>query len=603
VIEVRRADGRIQELSFEEFEAEIRDGRLGPDAEVRFAPSTGDRFVAARSLELFTSVENDPRTRFEREFTLQRVPWTTVATGVLLVLVFLQQLQDAAPAGTSGFVWAPPPSGIEGADLLRQGAKFLPHQLEFGEWWRLLTASLLHVHWWHLGWNLVYILYVGWSVESVIGASGMSLLVVGTAIASMAASSAATPELSAGASGICLGVFGAAVALGWRLGPWLPSNVRVRFGWPMFVWVVYFFVLGAVGPGFIDHFCHLGGLGAGVAGGLLLPYRPAGGERWKSSRWFRVLAAILLAGFVGVGLPLASDLGLLPRAPLSASPVVELENGLELHVPERWKEARAEHGAAMWSSRTATARVTVGGWVEPWGPPTEEQVRDRWREEQAATYRAVEFERERPDLARFGLSTEWFGQTSDVVSGGLLLRALRLGAIRGTHVVTVEFLHHSDRWDDYEHLRRSILETIRFVEPASVRRARDAVAGRLVDSPEAAYTYAEALARVGRGDEAWEALSPLGTVSNPPEGLDYLRLWIQHHLDGVPPSPDSLADARMLLNDATGDGVPLRDMVLATQVLWGFSPGSQATLDALARLRARDPELARMVMGSPLSPR
>jgi hypothetical protein len=124
-----------------------------------------------------------------------------------------------------------------------------------------------------------------------------------------------------------------------------------------------------------------------------------------------------------------------------------------------------------------------------------------------------------------------------------------------------------------------------------------------VDSPEAAYTYAEALARVGRGDEAWEALSPLGTVSNPPEGLDYLRLWIQHHLDGVPPSPDSLADARMLLNDATGDGVPLRDMVLATQVLWGFSPGSQATLDALARLRARDPELARMVMGSPLSPR
>jgi membrane associated rhomboid family serine protease len=600
VIEVRRTDGAIDELSFDEFEHAIRAGDLHADDFLRFPPSTGDQFVRAGSLELYTSVENDPRTRFEREFTLRRVPWATLTIGVVLVLVFLRQLATASPDGV-GFSLIPPASGIDGSHLLRQGAKFLPHQIEFGEWWRLLSASLLHVHWWHLAWNLVYILYVGWSVESVVGASGLGLLVVGTGIGSMAASSVATPELSVGASGICLGLFGAAVALGWRLGPWLPPNVRVRFGWPMFVWVVYFFVLGAMGPGFVDHFCHLGGLVAGVAGGLLLPYRPAGGEAWRSSRWTRVLSAILLAGFVGVVLPLASDHGLVPSAPLG-DPVTEEETGLKLRVPSRWKAARAEHGAAMWSSRTATARVTVGGWVEPWNPPTRDEVRRRWREEQEATYRAVEFERERPDPAEFGLGPEWFAQSADVVSGGLLLRALRLGAIRGTHVVTIEFLHHADRWDDYSRLRTRVLGSVQFVEPASVRRARESVGGRLVDSPDAAFTYAEALARVGRGDEAWDVLSPLGTAAVPVDGLEYLRLWIQHHLDRVPPTQDSLADARMLLAPAAEE-VPLREMVLATQVLWGASPGDPATLAALAALRGRDPDLAQLVMGSPLSPR
>jgi len=601
VIEVRRPDGAVDELSFDEFERAIRSGLLGRDDLVRFPPTTGEDFVAAGSLELFTSVENDPRTRFEREFTLRRVPWATLATGLLLVLVFLRQLQDASPGGV-GLAVMPPRTGIDGADLLRQGAKFLPHQIEFGEWWRLLSASLLHVHWWHLAWNLLYILYVGWSVESVVGASGLGLLVVTTAVGSMAASTVATPELSVGASGICLGLFGAAVALGWRLGPWLPPGVRVRFGWPMFLWVVYFFVLGAVGPGFVDHFCHLGGLVAGVACGLLLPYRPAGGAAWRSNRWIRVLAGVLLAGFVGLGMPLASDLGWLPGASLSV-PVVEDENGLELSVPHRWRKARAEHGAAMWSSQTAAARVTVGGWVEPWGPPTRDEVRARWNDEHAATYGAVQFERERPDPADFGLGSEWFGQSVDLVSGGLLLRALRLGAIRGTHVVTIEFLHHADRWEDYERMRHAVLETVRFVEPASVRRAREAVAGRTVDSPEAAFVYAEALARVGRGDEAWDVLSPLGGVADPPHGLEYLRLWIQHHLDGVPPTQDALADARMLLDPSGGSEVPLHELVLATQVLWGRNPGGADTLAALARLRARDPEIARLVMGSPLSPR
>jgi len=601
LIEVRRTDGTVEELSFDEFEQAIRKGRLGAEDFVRFPPATGDEFVEAGELELFTSVENDPRTRFEREFTLRRVPWATLSTGALLVVVFLAQLQDAAPEGM-GFVLEPPRAGIDGGALLDQGAKFLPHQVEFGEWWRLLSASLLHVDWWHLAWNLLYILYVGWSVESVVGASGLGLLVVGTAVGSMTASSIATPELSVGASGICLGFFGAAVALGWRLGPWLPADVHVRFGWPMFLCVVYFFALGALGPAYVDHFCHLGGLLAGVAGGLLLPYRPAGGEAWRSTRWIRVLSAVVLAGFVGVMLPLAARHGLVPTAPLSA-PVVEEETGLELRVPRRWKAARAEHGAAMWSSRTTAARVTVGGWVEPWGPPTREQVLVRWREEQAANYGLVEFERDRPDPASLGLGPEWFAQSADVVSGGLLLRALRIGAVRGTHVVTIEFLHHADRWDDYARMRRGVLASLRFVEPASVRRAREAVAGRLVDSPDAAFTYAEALARVGRGDEAWDVLSHLGTTDSPPGGIDYLRLWIQHHLDDVPPTQDVLADARMLLDAAGGEDVPLREMVLATQVLWGRHPGAPATLDALARLRARDPALATMVMGSPLSPR
>ena len=139
---------------------------------------------------------------------------------------------------------------------------------------------------------------------------------------------------------------------------------------------------------------------------------------------------------------------------------------------------------------------------------------------------------------------------------------------------------------------------------ASVRRARETVSGRLVAGPEAAIVYAEALARVGRGAEAKEALASLGDSTPPPEGLDYLRLWIQHHLDDVPPGGvAAAAAARKLIAPESAEGVPLRELMLAAQVLWSWNPGHPDTLDALARLREQDSTLAVRVTGGELSPK
>ena len=154
---------------------------------------------------------------------LRRIPWATVGTALLLVVVHVWQVSDSEE--------------LSGAALVRQGARSLPHQLELGEWWRLLSAPLLHAGTFHL---VAYLLYVGWLAEAALGASGLLLLWTACALGSMAASSVFTPLPAVGASGVAFGLLGALVALGWRFPERVPPRVRRAFGWPVLGFVAWF---------------------------------------------------------------------------------------------------------------------------------------------------------------------------------------------------------------------------------------------------------------------------------------------------------------------------------------------------------------------------
>ena len=535
MIWIRRADDVVEELSFEHFEELVRAGRLAPELLVRFEPVTGDDFVPLGDLELYRSLVDDPRTRFQRRFDLRRIPRVTVTTALLLALVFVWQTRQSPV--------------LNGAALVRQGAKSMPYQVELGEWWRLLSGSLLHSGWLHLVPNLAFLFYVGWNVETVLGSSGMALLLVAAGIGSMALSSVAGDAATVGASGMTFAVFGAAIALGWRYALWLPRRFRARYGWPMVPFVVYFLVVGMMWPT-IDNFCHVGGLLVGGGLGLMLPSELEESEREWPSRGLRLAAAGLLVLLVVVAMPIGWRLGVLPAGSPRPEPVFAGEAGYSLRPPAGWEPLGRSGRGPGWRSDTGQAQLTARAWIEELEVPGPEAVRQRWVDELEESASVVP--RAGPDPEAVGLPAGWFTLESDVVAGDQVLRSLRVGVIRGLYVTTLEFLHPVDRFEDYERLRRLVFETVRVEEPravlralealhlgalsdpAAMERAMDAVPARVVGSPAEALRLAAELARHGERERARRVLEALRATGAAGPELLYWELWIDHHLEDGP---------------------------------------------------------------------
>jgi len=497
---------------------------------VRFAPVTADAFVLAGSLELYTTLLDDRQARFMAGFSLRSPPWVTLAAASLLVVAFAWQLQSAP---------------LTSAVLIAQGAKSLPHQVELGQWWRLVTASGLHAGWSHLIPNLLYVLYVGWNVESLLGRSGTLLVIVGSAVTSMAVSSIATPLPTVGASGVTFGLFGAAVALGWRYGAWLPRRTAARFGWSVFPFVIYFLAFGAMWSDWVDNFCHLGGLVAGGLLGLVLPsaHIEPRGEPWPG--FARTGASLGLLALAGILLPAAWQLDLIGTVIPARTPSEFPQAGYAVSPPRTWIAEQAD-GAPSWRSPAGAARLTTSAWTEEHQPPTRDSVRAAWL---AALERGGAVVAPRP-LALAPRMPEplagCFSLEADLVVDGDLLRSLDVGCVRGTHVTSVQFVHPLEHWAAYKRVRQRTLSTLQLTEPASLTRAR---AAAKADDSSSRLVLAATLARLGRREEA-EALLARLDVQEPdaPEVL-YWRLWLELHLgDGRALAADrELMAERMLL--------------------------------------------------------
>lgn len=157
--------------------------------------------------------------------------------------------------------------------------------LKDGEWYRLLTAGLIHTGWWHLLFNMITLYFFGPEIERILGTVRFVLLYVGAEMAAHGLTlylHRATPGYAAvGASGAISGVI-----FGYCL--FYPFNELYVFfipvGIPAVIFAVLFVVLSISAAqqhshgllGRVAHEAHLGGAVGGLLMTILLEPRVIG---------------------------------------------------------------------------------------------------------------------------------------------------------------------------------------------------------------------------------------------------------------------------------------------------------------------------------------
>jgi rhomboid protease GluP len=180
-------------------------------------------------------------------------PPVTLAIIGLLVIAFGWELSTGALQST--------------ASLVDAGALVRSRVVE-GEYWRMVSSTLLHGGGDHLFGNCVALYVLGMAGEHALGAWRVLLLYVSSGLAGSLASVLTGPGPSVGASGAICGLMGAVIIVLWKYRR--VYHVRNKeIGLVLAGWAAYTIFTGALDP-HIDNWAHLGGLlgGAVVALGM-----------------------------------------------------------------------------------------------------------------------------------------------------------------------------------------------------------------------------------------------------------------------------------------------------------------------------------------------
>jgi len=196
--------------------------------------------------------------------------------------------------------WAPTAQNI-----LDWGASRGVNEILYGQWWRLLTATFVHVGIVHIGTNMWCLWNLGLLGEPLLGGFGIVAVYVLTGIAGNLLSSAVQPGIvGAGASGAVFGIAGILILL--LNSPHLPfprSELR-RLRRSVIYFAVINLAIGAstllyAGGIKIDNMAHLGGVLSGLAMGVpLAPVLGTGREPYfRRQRVVFGAVAVLLVLF------------------------------------------------------------------------------------------------------------------------------------------------------------------------------------------------------------------------------------------------------------------------------------------------------------------
>ena len=158
----------------------------------------------------------------------------------------------------------------ENQSLLEWGANFRPLTLA-GQWWRLFTATFLHIGILHLLLNMYALLYIGLLLEPYLG---KTRFIAAYLISGIAASVASLwwhdLTISAGASGAIFGMYGVFLAL--LTTNLLDKSVKKTLLASIAVFVGYNILNGLKPDSGIDNAAHIGGLVSGlIIGYAFLP--------------------------------------------------------------------------------------------------------------------------------------------------------------------------------------------------------------------------------------------------------------------------------------------------------------------------------------------
>ena len=132
-----------------------------------------------------------------------------------------------------------------------------------GEWWRLLSATVLHGNLEHIVGNAVSLYILGMATEHAYGTRSMLGIYLASGLAGSVLSAAMSPGPSVGASGAIFGLMGAVMVLFWRHHTALMVRDK-RIGVVIAVWAFLTIAAGLVTP-MIDNAAHLGGMFGGMA--------------------------------------------------------------------------------------------------------------------------------------------------------------------------------------------------------------------------------------------------------------------------------------------------------------------------------------------------
>ena len=172
-------------------------------------------------------------------------------------------------------------------------AAFSPLLFADGDWWRLLTANLLHSFPMHFALNLVGLLIVGRLAERALGPVRMMFVVGASAVGCMAASGLLIDGVVVGVSGVLFGLAGSVLFLEVARAPELPAWWRFPRVLLWLVWgaLAFEMLLGFAVP-IIAGEAHMGGM---VAGALATAAVTRGGLRAPEPAWVRNAAALTAA--------------------------------------------------------------------------------------------------------------------------------------------------------------------------------------------------------------------------------------------------------------------------------------------------------------------
>ena len=174
-------------------------------------------------------------------------------------------------------------------DLVRFGSSFTPLVLD-GQWYRLVSATFVHVGWIHLTTNMWCLWNLGLLAEPLLGPAGLFSVYILSGVAGFLVSLASNvlhgrDSNVAGASGAVFGIAGILIVL--------LSNRRLPIPWnelrslrrSMILFSALNLVIGGAAVYFnlvlVDNYAHVGGFLAGLAmGAPLVPKMTAGRQKY-----------------------------------------------------------------------------------------------------------------------------------------------------------------------------------------------------------------------------------------------------------------------------------------------------------------------------------
>ncbi|MEN0063524.1 MAG: rhomboid family intramembrane serine protease [Myxococcota bacterium] len=250
LVRIRIGDD-IESLSWDEWEARVRTGRINADTLVQFEPVTGAEFRRAAELEMYRSLRSSPG--IGSAFFSSKPPLlTALMLGVLIRFHWMGRLPEVD-------AWL-------GAHWIRENAAIF----EDGEGWRLLTSGLLHGNWGHLFSNSLWLLFASYNLERTLGRANLAVIFVASVAAGSVLSSLIGPGTpSLGASGGVYGLIAAMVTVAFARPDFLNRTLRLFFVLTSLPYMVWMFLNGLWSDQ-IDNAAHFGGLVTGLVLGVIL---------------------------------------------------------------------------------------------------------------------------------------------------------------------------------------------------------------------------------------------------------------------------------------------------------------------------------------------